>query len=77
MTLNEWLDREGRGAMAWLARETGLTYMTIHNLMAGRARASSRSAIAIWQATKEEVDLLSLLIPSKAKRSRVKRKRAA
>lgn len=35
MTLQEWVEREGKGAIARLSRESGIAYPTVHKICSG------------------------------------------
>ncbi len=60
MTLVEWVARQGRGAIAKLSKDTGLSYPTVLELSKGRGRAKYETAKKISEATAGEVSIESL-----------------
>ena len=59
--LQKWCDKQGHGARAQLARETGLRYQTIHDLFKGTRRATVATARKIQTATEGRVSWTSLV----------------
>jgi hypothetical protein len=53
--LQKWCDKQGHGARAMLARETGLRYQTIHDLFKGTRKATVPTARKIQEATNGRV----------------------
>lgn len=59
--LQRWCDKQGHGARAYLARETGLRYQTIHDLFKGTRKATVATARKIEAATDKRVKWESLV----------------
>ena len=59
--LQRWCDKQGHGARATLARETGLRYQTIHDLFKGTRKATVPTARKIDDATGSRVPWQSLV----------------
>jgi DNA-binding transcriptional regulator YdaS (Cro superfamily) len=59
--LQKWCDKQGHGARAVLARETGLRYQTVHDLFKGTRTATVATARKIEKATKGSVPWTSLV----------------
>ena len=80
-TLERWLERGGKGALAKLARDSNIGYAQLWRYVKGHAVPQYPTAIAISAATGGEVSALSLVsrqrITRKPKRRSGKRRRAA
>ena len=63
MTLRQWCDEYGHGARAFLQKETGLRWQTIHDQMHVRRRPSLNTAQKIDRATKGAVPWTVLFEP--------------
>jgi hypothetical protein len=64
MQFAKWIKREGRGALARVARHTGLAYTTVDAWYRDRIKnRTGRTAQLISDATGGEVTLVELLVP--------------
>lgn len=61
MNLKKWCANYGHGAKAYLARECGVRYATIHHLVSKGGWATIPTAKAIEKATDGKVPWLSLI----------------
>lgn len=59
--LRAWCDARGRGAITYLARETGRTWAAMHRIVEGRAQPRAETAKAIERATDGAVSAAALL----------------
>jgi DNA-binding transcriptional regulator YdaS (Cro superfamily) len=60
MLLATWAALRGWGALSWLARESGVTYPTVHAIARGARRASYKTAIKLSEATGGAVTVAEL-----------------
>lgn len=76
MRLRTWVKRAGKGAISQLAKATGLSYPTVHELAHDKRTAKPRTAKLISIATGGAVSLDELFeLPRVTKRKPIKRKR--
>lgn len=75
--LAKWVKDQGHGGLAILARETDLAYNTVHEIFAGKRRASPGSALAIQRATGGVITLEDLASVTVTRPTRRRAKRAA
>lgn len=61
MRLEDWVNREGRGAISRLVRATGFAYTTVFRAYRGRTNLNGHTAAAISEATGGEVTVNELL----------------
>ncbi len=59
--LRRWCEARGRGAISFLALETGRTFAAIARVVHGRAQPNTETALAIESATGRDVTAAELL----------------
>jgi len=69
MRLADWIEREGRGAISRLVRETGCAASTFHTHINGKPIAEYQTAKRISEATGGEVSIEELCEPPRRKRT--------
>jgi hypothetical protein len=60
MRLSEWIHKHGRGAMAALSRDSGLSYITVFRASRGRSIKTYATAKALSDATGGDVSVQEL-----------------
>ena len=60
-SLQKWCEKYGHGARAHLAREVGVRWATIHDILEGQSKPTVRTAKKIEQATGGKVRWTSLV----------------
>lgn len=61
MTLSEWCEKEGRGALTRLTKATGLTFAAVSRVVKGTAQARADTAKKLSDATGGAVSAASIL----------------
>jgi len=64
MRLATWWALRGRGGLAWLVEESGISYNTLHAIARGVRRPTADTAAAIQAATGGAVTITELLFPT-------------
>jgi hypothetical protein len=66
MLLDEWIEKQGYGAIAALSRVSGVSMLTIGRIRKGKRLRNTTRAQALSDATKGEVPVAALLdLPAK------------
>lgn len=69
MTLRQWLDGQGEGAMTRLVRDSGLTWPAVAAVVKGTSMPGLDTAAALEKATGGAVTMASILTECEAKRA--------
>ena len=75
VSLEQWLERNGRGALARLARDTNIDYHQLRRYVKGFAVPQFKAAAAISAATSGQVSAMSLVSRVRVRAAAKKRAR--